>query len=133
MKKVLTRKSWRSHKLLIGSLCLYFFLGLFGINQSSLNTISLDGKFDLIQSYSNASLSLGPHRFIRSDEFLRSTPMQISAFRNQGNLSNSILSVDPSSRITKGAVLGDRIRITQNSAFEEIYFRSLATRVRMVD
>lgn len=40
----------------------------------------------------------------------------------------AILAIDPSSRITKGAVLGDRIRITQNSAFEEIYFRSLATR-----
>ena len=40
----------------------------------------------------------------------------------------AILAIDPSSRISKGAVLGDRIRITQNSAFEEIYFRSLATR-----
>lgn len=40
----------------------------------------------------------------------------------------AILAIDPSSRITKGAVLGDRIRITQDSAFEEIYFRSLATR-----
>ena len=40
----------------------------------------------------------------------------------------AILAIDPSSRITKGAVLGDRIRMTQNSAFEEIYFRSLATR-----
>jgi LAO/AO transport system kinase len=40
----------------------------------------------------------------------------------------AILAIDPSSRITKGAILGDRIRVTQNSAFEEIYFRSLATR-----
>ena len=40
----------------------------------------------------------------------------------------AILAIDPSSRFTKGAVLGDRIRITQNSAFEEVYFRSLATR-----
>jgi len=40
----------------------------------------------------------------------------------------AILAIDPSSRITKGAVLGDRIRITQNSTFEKIYFRSLATR-----
>jgi LAO/AO transport system kinase len=38
------------------------------------------------------------------------------------------LAIDPSSRITNGAVLGDRIRITQNSIFEEIYFRSIATR-----
>ena len=40
----------------------------------------------------------------------------------------AILAVDPSSRITKGAVLGDRIRITQNSVFENFYFRSIATR-----
>jgi LAO/AO transport system kinase len=40
----------------------------------------------------------------------------------------AILAIDPSSRITKGAVLGDRIRITQNSIFENMYFRSIATR-----
>ena len=40
----------------------------------------------------------------------------------------AILAIDPSSRVTKGAVLGDRIRITQNSVFEDIYFRSIATR-----
>ena len=40
----------------------------------------------------------------------------------------AIIAIDPSSRLTKGAVLGDRIRITQNSIFEKIYFRSMATR-----
>jgi LAO/AO transport system kinase len=40
----------------------------------------------------------------------------------------AILAIDPSSRINKGAVLGDRIRITHKSVFEEIYFRSIATR-----
>jgi LAO/AO transport system kinase len=40
----------------------------------------------------------------------------------------AILAVDPSSRISNGAVLGDRIRITQNSIFENLYFRSIATR-----
>ena len=40
----------------------------------------------------------------------------------------AILAIDPSSRITKGAVLGDRIRITQNSVFENLYFRSIASR-----
>ena len=40
----------------------------------------------------------------------------------------AILAIDPSSKITKGAVLGDRIRMTQNTIFEKVYFRSIATR-----
>jgi LAO/AO transport system kinase len=40
----------------------------------------------------------------------------------------AILAIDPSSRITNGAVLGDRIRITQSSVFENLYFRSIASR-----
>jgi LAO/AO transport system kinase len=40
----------------------------------------------------------------------------------------AVIAIDPSSRITKGAVLGDRIRITQGVVFENIYFRSMATR-----
>lgn len=40
----------------------------------------------------------------------------------------AIIAIDPSSRISKGAILGDRIRITQNAKFDEIYFRSMATR-----
>jgi LAO/AO transport system kinase len=40
----------------------------------------------------------------------------------------AVIAIDPSSRITKGAVLGDRIRIAQSAVFEKIYFRSMATR-----
>jgi LAO/AO transport system kinase len=40
----------------------------------------------------------------------------------------AVIAIDPSSRITKGALLGDRIRITENNVFENIYFRSMATR-----
>ena len=40
----------------------------------------------------------------------------------------AVIAIDPSSRITKGALLGDRIRITENTVFESIYFRSMATR-----
>ena len=40
----------------------------------------------------------------------------------------AVIAVDPSSRRTNGAVLGDRIRITQSAIFEKIYFRSMATR-----
>jgi LAO/AO transport system kinase len=44
------------------------------------------------------------------------------------NYKVAIVAVDPSSRRTRGALLGDRIRIRQNTVFEEIYFRSMATR-----
>lgn len=40
----------------------------------------------------------------------------------------AVIAVDPSSRISQGSILGDRIRITNNRLFEEIYFRSMATR-----
>ncbi|CAN2228588.1 ArgK Putative periplasmic protein kinase ArgK and related GTPases of G3E family [Candidatus Nanopelagicaceae bacterium] len=48
--------------------------------------------------------------------------------QNFSNYKVAIIAIDPSSRISKGAVLGDRIRITHNSVFEKIYFRSMATR-----
>jgi LAO/AO transport system kinase len=44
------------------------------------------------------------------------------------NYKVAVIAIDPSSRITKGALLGDRIRITENTVFESIYFRSMATR-----
>jgi LAO/AO transport system kinase len=40
----------------------------------------------------------------------------------------AILAIDPSSPYSGGAVLGDRIRRTRSSGFEETYFRSLASR-----
>jgi LAO/AO transport system kinase len=40
----------------------------------------------------------------------------------------AVIAIDPSSRITKGAILGDRVRIPQSVVFEKIYFRSMATR-----
>jgi len=40
----------------------------------------------------------------------------------------AVIAIDPSSQRSKGAVLGDRIRITDGSIFEDIYFRSMATR-----
>ena len=48
--------------------------------------------------------------------------------QNFNNHKIAVIAVDPSSRSTKGAVLGDRIRITQSAIFEKIYFRSMATR-----
>jgi LAO/AO transport system kinase len=40
----------------------------------------------------------------------------------------AILAIDPSSPYSGGAVLGDRIRRTRSSGFENIYFRSLSSR-----
>lgn len=40
----------------------------------------------------------------------------------------AIVAIDPSSRITHGAVLGDRIRFSRNTESKEIFFRSMATR-----
>lgn len=40
----------------------------------------------------------------------------------------AVVAVDPSSRKTMGALLADRIRVSDNSIFENIYFRSLASR-----
>lgn len=40
----------------------------------------------------------------------------------------AVIAVDPSSRKTMGALLADRIRVSDNSIFENIYFRSLASR-----
>ena len=51
----------------------------------------------------------------------------INYFRQQ-NLSVGIIAVDPSSVITGGALLGDRIRLTQHFSDKKVYIRSLATR-----
>jgi len=40
----------------------------------------------------------------------------------------AILAVDPSSRLTGGAILGDRIRMQQHHADPGIFIRSMATR-----
>jgi LAO/AO transport system kinase len=40
----------------------------------------------------------------------------------------AVIAIDPSSRKTNGALLADRIRVSDNSIFEKIYFRSLASR-----
>ncbi len=44
------------------------------------------------------------------------------------NYKVAVIAIDPSSRITNGAILGDRIRITQDAVFDKVYFRSMATR-----
>jgi len=50
-----------------------------------------------------------------------------TAVRKQGK-TLAILAVDPSSRLTGGAILGDRIRMQQHYADPGIFIRSMATR-----
>ena len=50
-----------------------------------------------------------------------------AALRNQGK-TVAIVAVDPTSRITGGAILGDRIRMQQHHADPGIFIRSMATR-----
>jgi LAO/AO transport system kinase len=50
-----------------------------------------------------------------------------AALRNQGK-TVAIVAVDPTSRISGGAILGDRIRMQQHHADPGIFIRSMATR-----
>jgi LAO/AO transport system kinase len=50
-----------------------------------------------------------------------------TALRSQGK-TVAILAIDPTSRITGGAILGDRIRMQQHHADPGIFIRSMATR-----
>lgn len=51
----------------------------------------------------------------------------IGALRERG-LSVAVLAVDPSSPVTGGAVLGDRVRMAAHQADEGVFIRSLASR-----
>jgi LAO/AO transport system kinase len=53
-----------------------------------------------------------------------------TALRSQGK-TLAILAIDPTSRITGGAILGDRIRMQQHHADPGIFIRSMATRGSM--
>lgn len=54
----------------------------------------------------------------------------IREFRSQGK-SVAVLAIDPSSILTGGATLGDRIRMNENYADPSVYIRSMATRGQM--
>lgn len=54
----------------------------------------------------------------------------ISELRGRGR-TVGVLAIDPSSAITGGATLGDRIRMMENHADEGVYIRSMATRGQM--
>lgn len=51
----------------------------------------------------------------------------ISFFRKQ-NMSVGVIAIDPTSALTGGAILGDRVRMQRHSTDKEVFIRSLATR-----
>ncbi|MGB9755963.1 MAG: methylmalonyl Co-A mutase-associated GTPase MeaB [Desulfurella sp.] len=55
------------------------------------------------------------------------TDKLIKAFRNN-NKSVAVLAIDPSSPFTKGALLGDRIRMQNHTTDPSVYLRSMASR-----
>ena len=82
-------------KILLGAFCVYLLLGFLGINQSSLNVNSMSGARSTVQEYSGGGKSIGFPRDIRSDEFLRSTPMLLGFLRSGDSDFTSPLVVDP--------------------------------------
>jgi len=54
----------------------------------------------------------------------------ISALRNKG-MTVGVLAVDPSSPLSGGAILGDRIRMQRHATDPEVFIRSVATRGRV--
>jgi LAO/AO transport system kinase len=55
------------------------------------------------------------------------TDSLIGAFR-QKDMSVGVIAIDPTSALTGGALLGDRIRMQRHSADPQVFIRSLATR-----
>jgi LAO/AO transport system kinase len=55
------------------------------------------------------------------------TDCLISYFRKQ-NKSIGVIAIDPTSALTGGAILGDRVRMQRHSADSAVFIRSLATR-----
>jgi len=56
-----------------------------------------------------------------------STSMLLGALREQGKRVG-VLAIDPSSPFSGGALLGDRIRMTEHATDPGVFIRSLATR-----
>ncbi len=52
----------------------------------------------------------------------------IKHFREQEGKSVGVVAVDPSSPMTSGAILGDRVRMIQHSTDDKVFIKSLATR-----
>jgi hypothetical protein len=92
--------NWKStlnlKPLLAMGFCAYLILSLLGVNQSNLGAVNMSGQASVSQNYSGAGSSFGYIRSIRSDEFLRSSPMLIGFLQNRNIESTSPLTVDTS-------------------------------------
>jgi hypothetical protein len=82
--------------ILLMGISAYLILSFFGVNQSNLGAVNMSGQATFTQNYSGAGSSLGYIRNIRSDEFLRSTPMLVGFLQDKNTESASPLTVDTS-------------------------------------
>jgi len=110
------------------------------ISKSILSEIDIAKGITIIESIEDCSLLEDSLLKGKSDSSLRigitgapgvgkSTFINaLLTFVDSKKLRIAVVAVDPSSRRTNGAILADRIRISNNYAFDEIFFRSLATR-----
>jgi LAO/AO transport system kinase len=110
------------------------------ISKSILSEIDIAKGITIIESIEDCSLLEDCLLKGKSDSSLRigitgapgvgkSTFMNaLLTFVDSTKLRIAVVAVDPSSRRTNGAMLADRIRISNNYAFDEIFFRSMATR-----
>ena len=69
-------------------------LSILGINQSSINVLDSNNSIEIRNGIYISESSIGPKRFIRSDEFLRSSPSVIAAMQSERDLLQSPLSLD---------------------------------------
>lgn len=69
-----------------------FMLVIVGVNQSSINVLDPDSHSTSIRGIYTWENSIGPKQFIRSDEFLRSSPSIIGAMTTGINNSSTLLS-----------------------------------------
>jgi hypothetical protein len=67
-------------------------LVIVGVNQSSINVLDPDSHSTPIRGIYTWENSIGPKQFIRSDEFLRSSPSIIGAMTTGINNSSTLLS-----------------------------------------
>lgn len=80
--------------MILMSFCAYVFISFLGINQSNLGVVNMSGQKSIVQKYSGDGASLGYTRDIRSDEFLRNTPMLLGYLQNRNVSSISPLTTD---------------------------------------
>jgi LAO/AO transport system kinase len=110
------------------------------ISKNILSEIDIAKGISIIEAIEDCSLLTDCLPIVKNDSTLRigitgAPGVGKSTFMNAflthvdaTKLRIAVVAVDPSSQRTNGAILADRIRMSNNSAFDQIFFRSLATR-----